>query len=402
MSVKQSDEQSDGHSDSYSDDRSDDRGDDRRKTRLLLVVRWPVGGIRTYIKYVYNHPCFQQFEIVLVVTECHELPALIENLDGTDIRIVPVAGSSPMLLRGVMKLLVSESFDLIHAHGVTSAVFASLPAKVFGVPLIVTLHEAFYPAQFAGFRGGIKQRILAQLFKLARHIQPVSQAARQNFVDYFPSVVASDNTEVSALLNGIDPDKFDDAVQRDIKAELGLASNTIVAGYLGRFMPPKGFTLIIQALEKIVHSKSLQAPLLVYAVGSGDYIREYQALIAEAKIEANFHFVPFTDRVGDLLQSVDFVLIPSLREACPLLPMEALVCGTPTIGTSCIGLEEVLMDTPATVIEPGNVEQLVDAILEFAQDNRQSDFEAYIATARQRYDVSRTAESLFDVYRSLL
>jgi hypothetical protein len=58
----------------------------KRKIRILLVVRWPVGGIRTFLNYVYNYfdPDFYDFSIV--APNVKELKVLLENLKKFNLR----------------------------------------------------------------------------------------------------------------------------------------------------------------------------------------------------------------------------------------------------------------------------------------------------------------------------
>ena len=82
--------------------------------------------------------------------------------------------------------------------------------------------------------------------------------------------------------------------------------------------------------------------------------------------------------------------------------MEALVCATPIIGTDCIGLEEVLRDTPSLMLEPGNISELAQAIVAFSRDNRREQFEQYQPLAVERFHVNATAQGLRDVYRNII
>ena len=84
--------------------------------------------------------------------------------------------------------------------------------------------------------------------------------------------------------------------------------------------------------------------------GWGGFIREEQVEIKRRGLENNFHFLPFQENPARAIRGVDVVVMPSLWEACPLLPMEVLVAGVPVIGTDCVGMREVLLDTPARVV----------------------------------------------------
>jgi len=56
------------------------------------------------------------------------------------------------------------------------------------------------------------------------------------------------------------------------------------------------------------------------------------------------------------------LVIPSLWEASPLQPMEAMAAGIPVLGTDCIGLREVLADTPSRMVRAADPAALADGL----------------------------------------
>ena len=94
--------------------------------------------------------------------------------------------------------------------------------------------------------------------------------------------------------------------------------------------------------------------------------------------------------------------MPSLWEACPLLPMEVLATGSPLIASDCIGLREVVADTPTTIIPPRDSQALADAIRRHMETDLESRFAAYADEALRRYDVSQQAVGILEMYRELM
>ena len=48
---------------------------------ILLVVRWPVGGIRTYLRYIYSQQMFRDISICLIAPETNDLKGYPESVD---------------------------------------------------------------------------------------------------------------------------------------------------------------------------------------------------------------------------------------------------------------------------------------------------------------------------------
>jgi glycosyltransferase involved in cell wall biosynthesis len=111
-----------------------------------------------------------------------------------------------------------------------------------------------------------------------------------------------------------------------------------------------------------------------------------------------FRFMPFAPNIAETIRGVDVVVMPSLWEACPLQPMETLVCGTPLICTNCIGLREVISDTPARVVPISDAQALTDAIYSEINFSSKDDFIAFREVAKNRYDVMKTKEEIVDLY----
>ena len=81
--------------------------------------------------------------------------------------------------------------------------------------------------------------------------------------------------------------------------------------------------------------------------------------------------------------------------------METLVCGAPLISSDCIGLREVVKDTPAAVFTSGNSQELADLIIAEMTTDRSQIFRAFQESAATRFDVKNQADQLKAVYRSM-
>ena len=138
------------------------------------------------------------------------------------------------------------------------------------------------------------------------------------------------------------------------------------------------------------------------AFGWGGFIREEQAEIERRGLQANFHFLPFQENPACAIRGTDVVVIPSLWEACPLLPMEVLVAGVPIIGTDCVGLREVLQDTPARIVPAADSKALAEAIIAEIKAPSNEKMEHFKDKASKRFDVTHSAIKLQDLITKLI
>jgi glycosyltransferase involved in cell wall biosynthesis len=362
--------------------------------RILLVVRWPVGGIRTFIKYVYSNFTADKYQLTILGPDLPEMKSLVGDLSGVDVKFVAL-GEKPSfyrLLREVSSSLRGQRFDIVHSHGFTSGMCASFVSGLFGTPHILTSHDIFNASQFAGFSGGLKKIVLGATFRKTRCIHSVSSDAQENLFAYFPALKNTGKCVV--ISNGIEVDRFLNASPVNLREQLKVGRDVYLIGFLGRFMAQKGFRVLIEALEQLLSDPRVGKKPLVVAFGNGGFIREEKSLIAERGLSEHFVFLPFVPDVAGSIKGLDVVAIPSFWEACPLLPMEVLVSGTPLIATNCIGLREVVKDTPAYTVSPGSSAELARGLELFMENDPKQEFERFVQEASVRFSVNNQVRLL--------
>lgn len=373
--------------------------DDKHPLNVLLVVRWPVGGIRTYLKYVYGHLDPARYRLSLVVAQTDEADPLSDSLGDrlTRCRELPNDASPADWIRAIWDMARSGKADVVHSHGFTAGLLAAAPARLLRIRHVCTVHDVLLARQFQGVKGRLRLRALKVMLPLIDVLQTVGRDANANLLEYFPALGRVPG-KVVPIRNGIDTSLFGDTSRRDLRGELDLPRDCFVIGFFGRFMSQKGFRYLVDAVESIVRRERPSRELVVVCFGGGGFIREERSALEKRGLGRYFRFLPFVQDVGPSLRAVDVVAIPSLWEACPLLPMEAMACGTPVIGSDCIGLREVLEDTPATVVPAGDSAALARAILLHLDDpDRRAAAEAFAETARERFDCRHTAQQLESV-----
>ncbi|MBD3640945.1 MAG: glycosyltransferase family 4 protein [Marinobacter sp.] len=370
---------------------------ERSKTILdvLLVVRWPVGGIRTFLKYVIRSFPENKCNFHIVSTRAQGMSVLQNDL-GSLIKswvMVPEdAGSNRSLMYAVFKYLNSNNIDLIHAHGFTSAIVCVLPSIISRKPMILTSHDVLNAAQFYGITGLIKKRLLGLALKKCKVIQSVSDDAQENLLSFFPS----EKSRSLVIKNGIDTRQFLLARPVDIRASSVLDEQKIIIGFFGRFMAQKGFRFLIDAVQ-ILRNDLNDDRFQVVCFGSGAFIREEQAEIVRQGLDPYFTFIPFVSDVSGAMKGCDLIVMPSRWEACGLVAMEALASGVPFVGSDCIGLREVLLETPAVVVRTGDPLSLAKGIQECSRIER-SVFEKFAQVAAERFDVKHTSMKISSMY----
>ena len=373
------------------------------KYRILLVVRWPVGGIRTFIRYVYRHLEPELFHFTILGPKNPEMDVLAEDLQGlsVDFKEMSERPSAFEILTAIREVLRANKYDLIHSHGFTSGICAALPALLAKRPHILTSHDVINKKQFKGISGRLKKIIMSFALRSARAIHSVSYDANMNLLEYFP-FLQKHTDKCITITHGIEIKRFSEAVKRNIKFDLGIGEETFLIGFLGRFMSQKGFRYLIEAIDHLSKKSNLPRQILVVAFGDGGFVREEKQKIMEKGLMEFFRFLPFVDNAASIIKGLDVVVMPSLWEACGLLAMETLICGTPLIGTNCIGLREVLRNTPSIVVDPKDSVALADAIEQVMITDLRELFVRFSSHAQKIFDVETTAKNIRQLYLDVL
>jgi glycosyltransferase involved in cell wall biosynthesis len=373
-----------------------------RRARLLVVARWPVGGIRTHLAY--NHPFLAEagYSCTFVGPADGSLAALRAALSGPAETVpVPVAGPKCRLWGTVRALLRSGRFDLVHSHGLTAAGHSALANLCLGVPHVVTLHEPLRPAQFAGLLGRLRRWALNHALVRASAVLTVSDDARANLLEFFPSLRRRP-ARLHTLPNGIDAARYEADGPADgvLRARLGLSEDTALVGFLGRFMPEKGFPVLLDAIAALARVGA--PPFHVAAFGSSDYRREYEKAVGLRGLGDRVTLLDFVPDVLPVLRQLDLVAVPSLWEASSLVSMEAMAAGVPVLGSDCPGLREVLRGTPSRTVRAGDAGDLARGLREALEAPWAAEARAFAPAARERFDNARSARRLTALYDELL
>jgi glycosyltransferase involved in cell wall biosynthesis len=372
--------------------------------RALVVARWPVGGIRTYV--LYNYPALRDagWRFTFVGPADDQFRAFARELrdwEGTEFVEAPLRGKRCRLATAVREQLRTGRFTLMHSQGVTAAAQAVWANRGLGVPHIATAHDVFRPVQAAGARGWARIWLLGRLLRRLHMLIACGADVHANLLEYLPGIESA-GCRVVTIRNGIDVARFRlyrnaEDPSHDLRRGLGIGGHVRLLGFLGRFMEQKGFLPLLDALQRL-QERGTAVPYRLVAVGSGDYEREYRAETERRGLANVVSFLGYTPDIAPILRQIDVLVMPSHWEACPLLPMEAMAAGIPVLGSDCIGLREVLLDTPSMVVPAGDAEAWSSALMRAIAAPWTDEARSFAEEAQRRFDVARAAEQLAGLF----
>jgi len=379
--------------------------------RVLVPVANPVGGIRTYL--IYNLKCLHEagyrFTFLAPAGEGFDsLKKETETWEKTE--YIDIPGGKKAGLSAIRNTLRTRRFDLIHSQGIRFGTLVSFANFFRQIPHLITLHDVIIPGQNDFGRFALLKRLFASFItRRASCIIPVSNDCEANHLEFFPAWKKGP-VQIKPIRNGIDVAllersraQFEAERQPNLREQFGIGKEIILGGFFGRFMPQKAFDVVLKALELLVKRGYRDRFHIVATTDGSGYLEEtLRDTAANPDVAKMVHFLPAVSIIAPLLLQTDVLIMPSRWEACPLLPMESLVLGTPVIGSDCLGLREVLRETPDTTIPRENPEALADAIAAFVENPQPAKIAAknYIADAVKRFDVNIATEQLLKIYQS--
>ncbi len=171
------------------------------------------------------------------------------------------------------------------------------------------------------------------------------------------------------VFSGMDVDSFLHPARprAQVRRELGLAEDDVAFATVARLFERKGHDDILSAAPL-----ALSADPRVRFVFIGDgLLRDH--LRAEADRLGVGHAVHFTglvppERIPELLNAVDAVIHPSLREGLARVLPQALIVGRPVISYDVDGAKEVVLPETGILLRPQDIAGLTAAVIRLAAD----------------------------------
>lgn len=207
--------------------------------------------------------------------------------------------------------------------------------------------------------------------------------------------------DVYIVPNGIDVKAYrENAGKYNIRKEFDIPQDVPILTYLGRLTRDKGVHYLLRTI-RMLKDKGIEAFGLICGVGLEMENLRKMALNLGINNQVLFTgYVPEDMKPSIMAQSFLFFLL-SKADVQPLSIIEAMSCGTPTLGYDKGGLPELIVDGKVGYILPyddvGAVVERVKFLIE-NEDVYKSMREQCIRYTFEKWSVTRTAERYLELY----
>jgi glycosyltransferase involved in cell wall biosynthesis len=190
-----------------------------------------------------------------------------------------------------------------------------------------------------------------------------------------------------------------------VRRELGLADDDVVAGVVCRLDHWKGVDVFLRAAARVPHAKFVVAGGPVE--GREEFAASLHALARDLGVDVRFtgwRYRP--ERIAELHAALDVLVLPSVwPEPFGLVLLEAMASGKPVIATRHGGPVEIVAEgETGLLVTPGSVEELAAAMTTLLRDAalRERMGSAARARAEREFDETRYLAAVQRVYDEVL
>lgn len=289
------------------------------KKILLIGMTSGIGGVEEYICNVVRNLSDDYSIDLLLFQQMNEKYSFLKCKVNRVVNVHSVKINPIASIKDVWKLFKYTKYDLVHLNECTAKLF------IYVWPIMVRKNFKLLIHSHNGAKNiNFLQKLLRKLQnKYAYSYLACSEEAARSM---YPEI---NQSKIHVVKNGIDLEKYvyDEKKRKEIRSFNSMNDKFIFA-CIGRLEKQKNIIFAIRAFEKFC-KKNEDAYLFI--VGNGSEKEELQQYVGKEGLMERVIFFDFTDKVSELLNIVDCLLMPSLYEGMPFIAIEAQASGLPII-----------------------------------------------------------------------
>lgn len=324
---------------------------------LHLASTFARGGIASSLWHLL--PELTVIGIDVEIAGLYEIGTYGERLQRHNIRGVSLGFQTKYDGRAYARLITRlrrERFDLIHAHGWPAIFFVAIAAQFLPrTRYFVTEHSV------SNRRRRYHLKLLERwMYRRYERIISVSRAADNALRSWLPETAQRSGV----IYNGISFARLNEPVPGPIPA-VGFHRDSLplilcVAGSEYH----KGADILIEALASRQHSNDVTLAL----AGAGRHDPELRDRVRASGLEPRVQWLGYVPDVVTHMRDADVFVLPSRREGCPMVILEAMAMSMPIVAARVGGVPELICDHESGLLvpaeDPAALARSIDAILD--------------------------------------
>ncbi|MDO8495005.1 MAG: glycosyltransferase family 4 protein [bacterium] len=321
---------------------------------------------------------------------------LVEAPRREDLRIIPVPAyfnhSHYPLIRGLLKgwmpqakrIIKDEAqpgdilYTAIEPNLLTTYLNSKLAKKLGMKHVFFTWQNVPYKKRLHGSKLRITERLIRKTIANSVGAIAGNTKAAEILREYLPAEASAkegagpDFKILVAPISGVDVKSFRPKIQSDFRQKYNLEGKTVLT-FAGVFDERKGIPALLEAFEQ---SQKENSNLHLVMIGVGKLQKYIEDFVRDHQLEDKVTMIKWlpNEELPGVLCASDIFVHPSepfggWEEQFGYSMAEASACGLSVISTHSGSIDELIIDGKSGIlIEPGNREQLKEAILKMAAD----------------------------------
>jgi len=233
-------------------------------------------------------------------------------------------------------------------------VVGALAAQMFDVPLLAKVHGSDINVQS---RYPLRRRQIRWAMNRAEKVLAVSGALRERLME-----LGVPDERIMVHHNGVDQGRFTPRSRRESRMELGLEPEGKHVVFVGYLVEAKALHILLDAIARLRSTGRLD--FTTHLVGCGPLEND---LRTQAEALGITDAVQFQGRrphreIPTWMSAADVFCLPSVREGCPNVMLEALASGRPVVATRVGGIPELARDDNSLLVPPSDPVALGEAL----------------------------------------
>lgn len=251
------------------------------------------------------------------------------------------------------RLMVRERPDIVHTHTAKAGTVGRVagffyrwmtPAVLVGRPRRCRFVHTYHGHVFHSYYGPAKTRLFLTierlLAKLATdRIVVISSQQRHEIHEQFR---VGRREQFAVVPLGIDLSIYENwgARREAFRQELGVSSDEILIGIVGRLTEIKNHQLLLQVAAQLKETSKSKVKFLI--IGDGALRRQLESQAGALELREEVLFLGTRNDPENFYPALDIVALTSLNEGTPLSLIEAMANERPVIATAVGGVVDLL------------------------------------------------------------
>ena len=285
---------------------------------------------------------------------------------------------------------------VVHAVGVTSAIYTVRAVPLRDVSVIWHLHDVLDPSP--------KHRlIVSNLLRCPNvHVASVSDAVLSSLLSF-----GVDPRRVERIYNGLDLDQWRPvAGSGEFRASTGTPPAAPVLACVGNLVAWKGADVFIEAAHRVDHPTAHWWIAGSAYTGDRTFELHLKKLAASGPAAHRIHFLGRQENIRGLMSEADILVQPSIRpDPLPTTVMEAMALARPVLGSRIGGIPEMISDgETGLLVPPADASALARAMERMLADSAAARGmgAAGRVVCERRFAIDTCVERFGDLYQRLV